>query len=455
MRMIEPLPNCALDLRERPAERRVLGLRGPFAFLVHVPCSDPVLCGPENGTDAIGQGRNLSVTAPKRVRHGSAAADAAPLRSARPLRAGGGGAGASRPSSSDRARRRDRRAGAPGGGASGRSRPSHRPAHEPHRLRLGTPSRAGHPGDGDRTSASKRRRAPSAMASATSAETAPWRSISAGSTPSSAALRLVGVGDDAADHVVRGARPLGQTRGHQPAGARLGHAPDAGRRAVRRPGRPRATRRWRTACRRGGRRTTARGPARPPRPPRARKRVTTSTSPRRRHVVTSRSSSPGDLALGHPQRLGDLRLRDAEHAQHALLVAACARRSRPRRPRPRSAAGHISWSSRGGPGSTTTVGPGAVRRRHHEPGRGARRVEHRGALRDHRLLAGTGLIASGSTFLQRVASGRTMSAIRCRAPSSRRHGPAREAAHDLRRQVVGGRAEATARDHEVDALLRP
>ena len=91
--------------------------------------------------------------------------------------------------------------------------------------------------------------------------------------------------------------------------------------------------------------------------------MTTSTSPRRRHVVISSASRSTPVAPRDAQRLGDLRLGDAEHPQHL----AGGTRSRPPiaarnalgrdAPRPTSAAARAA-----GPGSTTTVGPARRRR---------------------------------------------------------------------------------------------
>ena len=74
-------------------------------------------------------------------------------------------------------------------------------------------------------------------------------------------------------------------------------------------------------------------------------------------------------------------------------AASAAGRRSPRRSRraarpSRAAADHIGCSSRGGPGSTTTVGPPRpLWRRHDEPGSGAHRLEHGRAPRARRLLA--------------------------------------------------------------------
>ena len=71
------------------------------------------------------------------------------------------------------------------------------------------------------TSAPSRARAPSAMATATSADTAPWVAIRAAGTASCRFLRLVCVRDDSAHEDV--ARPgyIGKAAGDQPSRARL------------------------------------------------------------------------------------------------------------------------------------------------------------------------------------------------------------------------------------------
>ena len=68
-------------------------------------------------------------------------------------------------------------------------------------------------------SAPSRSTAPRAIASATGSLTAPCSATSAGSTPSTPGLELVGVGDDAAHVDVRAARDLRQPRPDQAAGA--------------------------------------------------------------------------------------------------------------------------------------------------------------------------------------------------------------------------------------------
>ena len=95
----------------------------------------------------------------------------------------------------------------------------------------------------------------------------------------------------------------------------------------------------------------------------------------------------------------------------------------PERRRSARAISHIGCSSRGGPGSTTTVGPSPSRGRHDEPGRRADRLEHRRALRDHRLLA---VGARGSRPDRGPASASSSAAgSRRSAPPARRRAPSR------------------------------
>ena len=133
---------------------------------------------------------------------------------------------------------------------------------------------------------------------------------------------------------------------------------------------------------------------------------------------------PRARGLGRPQRLGDLGLRDAVQAQRVLRDTW----SRPRSPRANvsaaAAAGHISCSSRGGPGSTTTVGPpfadaGGTTR----PGRRPDRIEDRRALRHDRLLA-VGRADAPPDRGPASARGSGRGSRRC-APRARRRGPSR------------------------------
>ena len=120
-----------------------------------------------------------------------------------------------------------------------------------------------------------------------------------------------------------------------------------------------------------------------------------------------------------------------------------------------TAVGHIAWSSRGGPGMTTTVGPsrpsaggttspGAV------PA-GSITNEPSGMIACLRLASRT---ASKSRLRQRFMSGLRMSAIRSSSASSSTISRPWKRADDLRGEVVRRRAEAAARDDHVDALVR-
>ena len=199
-------------------------------------------------------------------------------------------------------------------------------------------------------------------------------------------LRLVRVRDHAARHIGRGARPLGQPRGHQPARAGLRQRRSGGPPAALRPGRRPSCRPWRTAFARGARRSERPAPATPA-PRRARGAQRPPPRPRRRQVVISSLSKPRHLGLGHPQRLRDLGLRDAEQPQHLLAVLGRGRR-RPqelvgaRRPPATSSAARAA-----APAGRPPSGRRAVERRHHQPRRRAGRVDHDRALGNHRLLA--------------------------------------------------------------------
>ena len=149
------------------------------------------------------------------------------------------------------------------------------------------------------------------------------------------------------------------------------------RRAARRaaappPARRPCCRRRRTACRRGAR-------ARPPRTPRRRAlgvRLDSASRSRSRrvcrHVVISRRLELHALALGHAQRLGDLRLGDPEQPQRPLRVGGRAARSpraarRCRAPRATSAAARAAGRAAPRPSGRArpvaaggTTSPGAV-----------------------------------------------------------------------------------------------
>ena len=113
-----------------------------------------------------------------------------------------------------------------------------------------------------------------------------------------------------------------------------------------------------------------------------------------------------------------------------------------------SAVSHIGCSSRGGPGSTSTVGlPG-----HDQPRRRAHRLEHGRPLGHQRLLA----VAGADRVLVEVAPAaaqpledRPDPLLQRRVERERAPGEVRD---DLGGQVVGGRAEAAAGHDEVEAL---
>ena len=112
----------------------------------------------------------------------------------------------------------------------------------------------------------------------------------------------------------------------------------------------------------------------------------------------------------------------------------------------------MSWSSRGGPGSTTTVGPDAVPRRHHHPRCGAGGLDHGRALGHQRLLA----VGGAHGFEVEVAPALHQRPEDVRDPlleglvEGQR--TAREAGHDLEREVVRRRAQAAAGHDQVHPL---
>ena len=128
----------------------------------------------------------------------------------------------------------------PAGVRRGRGRPASPPSRRPALRR---------PVTATATSAPRRSRAPSAIAAAVSAETAPWRSSSPRRHAEQRLLRRVRVGDDAADEHVARAGHGGEPRSDEAARARLGR----GERQPARPARVRG-RAPRSAARRGRRR---------------------------------------------------------------------------------------------------------------------------------------------------------------------------------------------------------
>ena len=113
---------------------------------------------------------------------------------------------------------------------------------------------------------------------------------------------------------------------------------------------------------------------------------------------------------------------------------------------------HIGWSSRGGPGSTTTVGPS-------RPSAGG--TTSAGAVPTGSMtvapVGDDGLLAirRADRLLAQMRPARAHRQHDRRDPLLERlvehHLAAAELPHDRRREVVGGRSEAAARDDQVDA----
>ena len=306
------------------------------------------------------------------------------------------------------------------------------------------------------TSAPKRAIAPSASAAATSGETAPWRSISAASTPASAVLAAFGVDDQAAEHVRRGARALGQPAGQQ------------ARRCTTRP----------TAIGAGPVEQQRRDLLVDRGPVVGEQGVAVALAQRRPRSARvgrlgRRLVARGDLDLAAAQAGRDLQALEV-HARPPRARAASRRsrtpgsrtaaaspagsRSRPptaaRKASVSTAVSHIGCSSRGGPGSTTTVGPGAARRRHDQPGRRADGLEDRRALGDHGLLA-VGLADRLLVELRpaRQQRLRRISAMRSSSASSSTISRPQKPPDHLGGEVVRRRPQAAAGDDQVHALL--
>ena len=176
------------------------------------------------------------------------------------------------------------------------------------------------------------------------------------------------------------------------------------------------------------------------------KRVTTSSSPSRRHVVISRSarSSPRIVAASWDS--------GTPHSRMVSCRSSTAPRSASCTTGVASASGHIGCSSLGGPGSTTTGGPlRPSADRHDEPRRRTHRLEHRGAVGHLGLLAhpGGGRLGIGAP----AAPGRqcldARGDPRLQLGVERRRSPL-GVGDDLRRQVVGRRPEAARGDDEVE-----
>ena len=157
---------------------------------------------------------------------------------------------------------------------------------------------------------------------------------------------------------------------------------------------------------------------------------------------------PVDLLLGHAQGLGDLRLRDAEQAQHGLLVAGRTGHEGLERGRwPPPAATSTAAHAAGRAGPTTSRRP-----RHDDPRGGARGLDHRRALGHQRLLAGGGAhglgVHVGPSPHQRLDDGGDAPLERL-VEGQRTAGEARD---HLQRQIVRGRPEAAAGHDQVHLL---
>ena len=175
-----------------------------------------------------------------------------------------------------------------------------------------------------------------------------------------------------------------------------------------------------------------------------------SISPRRRHVVISRSPSGDALALDGEQGLRDLGLGHAVEPQHPLLEHPRAVEHRPQRVLRDGVLPHRPQLA-GRAGEHEHRRPVAVRGRHHQAGRRADRLEDRRALGDDRLLA----VAGPHRLLAVGAPARAVAAQDGQDPLLQRlvehHRPPREGADDVGREVVRRRAEPAAGDDQVAA----
>ena len=159
-----------------------------------------------------------------------------------------------------------------------------------------------------------------------------------------------------------------------------------------------------------------------------------------------------ELALGHAQRLRDLRLGDPEQPQHALLVGRAPADRRPELLRLGRLPPHRVQLARRA-GQHDHCGPGAVERGHHQARRRPRGRDHARSLGHHRLLAVGGadrLEVQVRPALHQRAQDVGDPGLELGVEKQR---PAHEAGHHLDGQVVGGRAEPAAGQDQVDALL--
>ena len=334
-------------------------------------------------------------------------------------------------------------------------------AHGPDRLLLACPPPGpGDAGDADADVGAEARAAPRRPAPPPPrARPRRARSISSGSTPASADLGLVRVGDHAAQHVRRGARrgrsaapPAGRRCTTRPRDGRAG-----GRAAAPRPARRSSSRRRRTACR-AWRARDAVLEARRSRPPRlgleARRDLDLPAAQAGRDLQPRRAARPS--RLGDAQRRGDLGLRDAEQPQHALRYSrapATAARSAsvsaavvPHRLQLARRARAAPPPSGRSPVAGGTTSPGAVPT-------GSRTVAPSGTTACLRLPRADRLLVEVAPARAAAARG----SPRC-APRAPRRGPSRgprsrATTSAVRSSAVG--PEAAAGDDQVHALARP
>ena len=220
------------------------------------------------------------------------------------------------------------------------------------------------------------------------------------------------------------------------------------------------TRRWRSSARRATRRRprrscarrrrTARSPWRARnsasngvvRPPQSENTVATSSSPRRRQVVISSGSESASSSRSVAAITGSGSPKKRRMRRSSAPAEASSSRSGSR-PRPRRA--HMVCSSRGGPGSTHDQ----RRRAHEEPRRRAHRLQHHRA-RPARAPACARPPASARARRRPARAGRsTIAQIALLQRGVELHRHAHPRRHDLGGEVVRGRPEPAAGDHQV------
>ena len=228
----------------------------------------------------------------------------------------------------------------------------------------------------------------------------------------------------------------------------------AARAAARRPARRPSSRRRRTACRRGAPRTPSTNALVDLRGRRLVARDDLDLAAPQAGRDLQRVEGDARRSSSATQRRGDLGLGDPEQPQHPLRVTRGARRARRATRRSPARSRHIGCSSRGGPGSTTTVGPVARRAGGTtSPGAvptGSRIVAPSGTTACLRLAARS---ASSSRCGQRCASRSQdlADALLQRARRAPSRAPANSATTSAVRSSAVG-PEAAARDDQVDAL---